>query len=97
MRLVQHQESRKNALQVQLAQVCTLQGHYSGSLRCPSALRVTATAARSAYQLMSAFPDRAQVALLRDRLPAAEVEYAIEDALLQAGHAGGVLKPYAGA
>ena len=30
----------------------------------------------------------AQVGLLRDRLPAAEVEYAIEDALLQAGHAG---------
>ena len=29
-----------------------------------------------------------QVGLLRDRLPAAEVEYAIEDALLQAGHAG---------
>jgi len=29
-----------------------------------------------------------QVGLLRDRLPAAEVEYAIEDALLHAGHAG---------
>ena len=43
----------------------------------------------------SATPGDAQVGLLRDRLPAAEVEYAIEDALLQAGHAGETSDPQA--
>ena len=43
------------------------------------------------YNLLNPAPSQdvpPQVGLLRDRLPAAEVEYAIEDALLQAGHAG---------